>query len=239
VKFTKTSYSGTKEILKFPDHYVAVPVTVSDVGIAVNADGKKIVPKGTIVGGANASVLADDTQEVTEKNTQAVASSLTIDCVNANADILVTAKEAGAAGDSIKVELRDPGAANQTLAVSIEGDTIVVSLATDGAGAITSTAQNVIDAINAHLIAKDLVVAAVPGGQDGTGVVEAKAAANLANGNDGTAKDAEGVLLNDVDVTYGSASGAMVVQGYIATDKLPAAPAADAVKALKQIQFIK
>jgi len=239
VKFKSTSYSGTAEILKFPDHYVGIAVTVSDAGIVANADGKKIVSKGTIVGGANASVLADDTQKVTEKNTQAVASSLTIDCANANADILVTAKVTGADGDDIKVELKDPAGNDQALAISIVGDTIVASLATGPAGAITSTGQEVINAINAHLVAKDLVVASLPDGHDGTGVVEAKAAANLANGSDGTASDAEGVLLNDVDVTEGDASGAMIIQGYIATNKIPSAPAADAVEALKMIEFIK
>jgi len=125
LKFTQTDFTGTKEILKFPDHYVAVAVTVSDAGIVANADGKKIVPKGTIVGGTTGSTLADDTIPVAEKNTQSV-----------------------------------------------------------------------------------------------------------------DATSAEGVLLNDVDVTYGPASGAMVIHGYIDTNKLPAAPAAEAVTALKMIQFI-
>jgi len=43
--------NGKKEILKFPDHYVAMPVTVSDTGVTANAEGKKIVPAGTIIGG--------------------------------------------------------------------------------------------------------------------------------------------------------------------------------------------
>lgn len=50
-KFVETAYGNKKGILKFPDHYVNLAVTVSDVGIAANADRKKIVPAGTIVGG--------------------------------------------------------------------------------------------------------------------------------------------------------------------------------------------
>lgn len=117
-KFVVTNYGNKKEILKFGDHYVSVAVTVDDTGIVANADGKKIVPAGTIVGGG---VLADPTKKVSEKNTA----------------------------------------------------------------------------------------------------------------------DAEGVLLNDVDVTYGPAPGAMVIHGFIDLNKLPAAPAAEAVTALNQIFFMK
>ena len=65
MKYTETSYLSTKGILKFPDHYVAIPVTVDNTGIVANADGKKIVPAGTIVGGG---VLADPTVKVTTQN---------------------------------------------------------------------------------------------------------------------------------------------------------------------------
>lgn len=125
-KFVETTYSGTKDILKFPDHYVAIAVTVDNAGIVANAQGKKIVPAGTIVGGKAAPVLSNLNQPVQKKNTQAVDANL-----------------------------------------------------------------------------------------------------------------AEGVLKNDVDVTHGPASGAMIIHGFIKTDALPEAPAAAAVTALKQIFFIK
>lgn len=121
-KFVETTYTNKKEILKFPDHYVALAVTVDNTGISANADGKKIVPAGTIVGNG---ILTDQTK-----------------------------------------------------------------------------------------LAKKAVTT--------TGV-----------------SNAEGVLLNDVDVTYGPAPGAMVIHGYIALDPLPAAPTAEEVAALKQITFIK
>ncbi|KOY81292.1 hypothetical protein I6G82_02625 [Lysinibacillus macroides] len=50
-KFVETTYTNKKEILKFPDHYVNMAITVSDEGISPNAEGKKIVPAGTILGG--------------------------------------------------------------------------------------------------------------------------------------------------------------------------------------------
>lgn len=116
-KFVQTTYTNKKEILKFPDHYVNVAVTVSDAGVtAVN--GKKIVPAGTILGGG---FLADES---------------------------------------------------------------VPAVKTNAAGA-------------------------------------------------------EGVLFNDTDVTHGPAPGAALIHGFIDLDKLPEAPVAEAVTALKQITFLK
>lgn len=120
-KFIQQDFGNHKEILKFPDHYVAVAVTVSDEGIEADGNGKKIVPAGTILGGTLAKLLEDDTELAVEKN---------------------------AAG-------------------------------------------------------------------------------------------AEGVLFRDTDVTYGPASGAMIIHGFIAVDKLPAEPAAEAIADLPQIHFIK
>jgi hypothetical protein len=125
-KYIETTFANTKkEILKFPDHYVAMAVTIDDEGIEPNEDGKKIVPAGTIVGGKENPVLE-------------------------NLDELVEKKNSGNNADK-----------------------------------------------------------------------------------------AEGVLFNDVDVTYGPAGGSMLVHGFLAIDKLPEAPAADAIAALKQITFIK
>jgi len=36
-----------------------------------------------------------------------------------------------------------------------------------------------------------------------------------------SATGAEGVLLNDVDVTHGPKEGAMIIHGFVAIDKLP------------------
>jgi len=69
-KFKTTTYGNTKGILKFPDHYVNLAITVSNTGVTANADGKKIVPAGTIIGGgfltntATAAVKATTTEGV-------------------------------------------------------------------------------------------------------------------------------------------------------------------------------
>lgn len=68
-------------------------------------------------------------------------------------------------------------------------------------------------------------------------VVE-KNTTGVATGEAGSAVDAEGVLLNDVDVTYGLAGGAMLIHGYVDATKIPDVPVAEAIVALKQISFI-
>lgn len=54
-----------------------------------------------------------------------------------------------------------------------------------------------------------------------------------------TGADAEGVLLYDVDVTYGPKEAAMVIHGFINLDKLPEEPHESAIEALKQITFLR
>lgn len=115
-KFVKTQYASGKEILK-STNYTAIPATVDNTGVTADANSKKIVPAGTIVGGGR---LANDKQKVSKKN----------------------------------------------------------------------------DA------------------------------------------DAEGVLLYDVDVTYGAKEGSMVIYGYIDLNKLPEAPTAEAKTALNMIKFL-
>ncbi|PCD81992.1 hypothetical protein CNQ87_15405 [Lysinibacillus fusiformis] len=69
-KFVKTSYTTPKEILKFPDHHMSVAVTVDDVGVMANAEGRKIIPAGTIVGGgflANRSVKVKKVNDATSE----------------------------------------------------------------------------------------------------------------------------------------------------------------------------
>jgi hypothetical protein len=120
-KFVETTYGNRKNILKFVDHYVGLAITVSNAGVTANAEGKKIVPAGTILGGG---VITDHTK----------------------------------------------------LAVKA-----------------TTT----------------------------TGV-----------------SNAEGVLLHDTDVTLGPAPGSLIIHGFIDRNKIPTAPTAEELTALKQITFI-
>jgi hypothetical protein len=80
-------------------------------------------------------------------------------------------------GNDITVELADPGAANQPLLATVTGKAIRVSLATDAAGAVTSTAAQVAAVVNGA--AGSLVKAYTYRGSAGDGVVTPVAATPL------------------------------------------------------------
>ncbi|AVT35816.1 M14 family metallopeptidase [Plantactinospora sp. BB1] len=83
-------------------------------------------------------------------------------------------------GNDITVEFADPGAADQTLSVQVTGNAIRVSLGTDASGAVTSTAAEVVAALNAT--AGSLVVAYTYRGDTGAGVVAPAASTPLTDG---------------------------------------------------------
>lgn len=108
--------------------------------------------------------------------------SLTTALTGANNDLVFTARSGGTAGNTIAVIYLDPGAISQALSVTVSNAVITVHLATDGAGAITSTAALILAAVNAAATAKYLVSAALASGNDGTGVVTALGSTSLAGG---------------------------------------------------------
>lgn len=52
MRFESQTFGNRKNILAFPDHYVATKAVVDSTLVSANAEGKKIIPAGTIVGGA-------------------------------------------------------------------------------------------------------------------------------------------------------------------------------------------
>ena len=92
------------------------------------------------------------------------AASLTTALAGDNNDVTYTADTEGAAGNSITVEYVDPGAASSLLDVTVAGTAITVSLATDARSAISSTANDVMAAVNADVDAAPLVNAALAPG---------------------------------------------------------------------------
>ena len=98
-----------------------------------------------------------------------------------------TAVAYGPAGNDISIAYVDPGVADAELSVSVVGSAITVNLATDETEAITTTAAEVLAAIEASAAADALVTVAIDAGDtgegdDGSGVVTAMALDNLAGG---------------------------------------------------------
>jgi hypothetical protein len=215
-------------------------VTLDAAAVTADAEtGLKKLLAGTFIG-------KDSATDKYKKYVPGVKASKTTGVVGSNNAILWTAVTGGVAGNGINVALLNPGGNNKPLEVTVVNNEIRVSLATGAAGAISSTAADVIDAVNASLLAKDLVVAANSGASDGTGVVAAVAAAALANGADANVVPTL-LLAEDVIFTTYTQSGGVAHLDQVATAydqarvivaRLPEAPN-DAVKAgMPGISFV-
>lgn len=117
----------------------------------------------------------------------AVRASANVNPAGEDNGLTFTARSYGADGNSIRVTYVDPGAASQSLSVAVAGTSIVVSLATDGDALITSTAADILAAIEAKQAAANLVSVAIMTSDsgvadDGTGTVTAMTATALTNG---------------------------------------------------------
>lgn len=154
----------TKRILEVP-LLVSLPSSVT--GFATLG---RFAPRGTWI------QVRIETQFV------AAAATLTTALTGANNDLVFTAVTKGPRGNDITVRYVDPGAASAALSVSVSGSAITVNLATNAGSAITSTAAQVKAAIDAKAEAAALVTVANAAANDGSGVVTALAATNLAGG---------------------------------------------------------
>lgn len=117
--------------------------------------------------------------------TAAGAAALDTGVVGSNNAITWTARNGGDGGNDLTVTIVDPGGTTAALSVDVanNGLDITVSLAR-AASAITSTAQNVIDAVQANGEADELVSVANKGASTGAGVMAAVSKTNLAGGVD-------------------------------------------------------
>lgn len=77
--------------------------------------------------------------------------------------VILTAVQPGVAGDDITLTIVAPGIPNAPLSITVIGHEIIVSLATGPAGTPTSTAAQVVAAINASPAASALVTASTGG----------------------------------------------------------------------------
>lgn len=92
----------------------------------------------------------------------------------------VTSKAYGSeGGNGITVGLLAPGTPSWPLSVAVNGSAVVVTLGTDSAGAASSTAAQVVAALNASAPASALLTASTYRGDAGAGVVAAAAATAL------------------------------------------------------------
>jgi len=130
--------------------------------------------------------------------------TLLMDSPNVDGDVTYTAKRFGKMGNSIRVAHIDPGAAGP-LSISVVGNDINITLAHDGT-AVTSTALDVANAVNADAAASALVTATYEG--TGGGIVVVQALTNLSGGYDDLSDIRNLSIDNNVDI-----GGNLTVQG--------------------------
>lgn len=152
--------------------------------------GEAIVAPTDVAVGADGKAVALDA---------ATAATLDTGLVGENNGITWTAKEAGTGGNAITITIVDPAGNNVALSVDVDGTDIVVTGATDGASALTSTAALVIAAVEEHDLASQLVSVANKGASSGAGVVKAVAETPLAGGTAGTTGAAVGKALTSAE----------------------------------------
>lgn len=166
-----------------------VPVVAADTGGAADRVALLVTARGAV----SARVAAGDLPPAVRQPlgdlslplASALAASVLINPAGANNDVLYTANVAGSQGNQLSVQYIDPGLPSQALRVDVfERHAIRVHLATNAAGAITSTAAQVIAAVNAHWFAGHLVTAADGPGSSGAAAVTAVAETHLAGGAD-------------------------------------------------------
>src|SRR4051794_13335062 len=94
--------------------------------------------------------------------------------------VVVTTKAWGQehGGNDVNIRLVNPGSAGEPLLVSANGMAIRVNLATDANGVVTSTAKDVVDAINNNAGASALVTASLYRTNTGVGVVTPQSTAS-------------------------------------------------------------
>lgn len=163
-------------------------VTAADI---LRGKGATIREEGIVEWEAG-GVIAKDTEVTIDVlgrcvSAAEIAAFLNTGVVGNNNAITWTAKAPGIAGNSIRVQLLDPVANNALLGVDVadNGNDIIVRLATGAGGAITSTAQQVIDAVQANGEADRLVTPTHTLTSTGVGIVVAVPITALATGAGG------------------------------------------------------
>lgn len=119
--------------------------------------------------------------------TSPITATLTTSLAGTHNDLLFTSVATGVAGNSNAVQYVDPAANSAPLGVVITPSgstaTVVVSLATNGSGAITTTANDVYLLLQAQGAAfSNYMSVTFASGNDGSGVVTALASTTLAGG---------------------------------------------------------
>jgi hypothetical protein len=221
-------YRAQGEIFALTDPKATISVIVSDEGVPADENGKKTVLAGTIVGGIGGPVLKDSSLMVAKHGPATFTTVLPGD----NNDLLFVAQTSGVT----TVTYVDPGAPSTPISAAAVGTDVTVTLETNANSDIISTANDVLNVINSTGAVAAVVTASNIAGEAGIGVVAPMAVVTLVS--NGSVVEAEGVLVNDVDVTHGPEGAAMAIHGFIEVSRIPVPPTPAQETTMKLLQFI-
>lgn len=128
-------------------------------------------------------------QIICREHNGAESATLTTALSGSNNNLVYTSVAKNETANNITVKYTDPYAYSKSLSVSVSGQNINVSLATNASGAIITTAAQIITAIQASTSASALITVTNASNNDGTGVVTAMTQTNLAGGTVGLYSD--------------------------------------------------
>lgn len=147
----------------------------------------RVRKNGTYLFTFSGAEITDMGKEVSISDDQTVVAALptyTTALTGTNNDLVWTAKAPyyGDKGKAITITYLDPGAVSQTESIEVHGYGIVVNLATDSSGNITSTGDTIKATLLAHTVAAAMVTAVDDTGNDGSEAVTAMASQRLTIG---------------------------------------------------------
>ncbi len=165
----KFQYSNTPPQVYYEKTSTQTTLVWTDIGspVAVAAAGTFGIPK---------TEMCYQWVRLDYHNTAAIVAASLV-----NQSLTYTSVPLGTIGNATTIRLLDPSAINQALSVTVSGVAITVHLATDGAGMITSTGDDIKAAVNASVLSSPLIL--VSG--TNASVVTALVATHLASGTDG------------------------------------------------------
>lgn len=134
-----------------------------------------------------------------------VAAEALIQTIAEDGDLIFSAAEPGTDGNKIRITFVHPGTSEEALAVAVSGNDITVTLGTDIDSEITSTANDVITAIDGSAEASALVTVALADGNDGTGLLNAQDWVTLSGGEAEPFPLNTPVLITDISGAIGDA----------------------------------
>ena len=139
-------------------------------------------------------------QIICRENNGAESAILTTALTGNNNDLVFTSVAKNETANGITIKYTDPYNNNHALSISVSGQDINVTLATNSSGTITTTATQLKTAIDANSPAHSLVTVANASGNDGSGVVAAMAKTNLKGGTTGIYSDTLGGVAPELNL---------------------------------------